>query len=29
MKENIDTLLDNRVITLRNIEQKAIFKLSD
>lgn len=29
MKENLDVLLDNRVITLRNAEQKAIFKLSD
>lgn len=29
MKENLDTLLDNRVVTLRNIEQKSIFKLSD
>ena len=26
---NIDTLLDNRLITLRNIEQRAIFKLQE
>lgn len=29
MRENLDVLLDNRVVTLRNAEQKAIFKLAD
>jgi aspartyl/asparaginyl-tRNA synthetase len=29
LKERIDTLLDNRLVTLRNFRERAIFKLQE